>query len=134
MSDQKFRDSIILASIVEREENNDANLSLVAGIFTNRLRLGMALGADATTCYTLQISHSECTPAVVGANIFKDTPYDTRRKIGLPPTPISNPSVRTIQAVFSPQSTKDLYYLHGSNGQIYTSETLEGHVRNKRFL
>ena len=92
----------------------------------------MQIGADATICYPLKLTNNECTPDVIVANLGIDSPYNTRRKVGLPPTPIANPSRDTILATLSPEATEYFYYLHAPDGQIYYAVTLEGHNANKR--
>lgn len=130
----RLRDIVILSSIVEREERDRANKPTVAGIFDNRLRLGIPLGADATACYPHSITHDQCTPSFVGAHIADKNAYNTRINAGLPPTAISSPSLETIQATISPRVTDYLFYLHGRDGQIHYGRTLEEHIANKRFL
>ena len=82
--------TLTLASIVEKEEKNPVNKPTVAGIFKNRLAKRMPLGADITVCEYPIITHTDCTPTVVAERISHDTPYNTRHRIGLPPTPIAS--------------------------------------------
>lgn len=70
--------TLILASIVEREEKNKANKSTVAGILTKRLKEGIPLGADATVCYSFKLTQSECTPSFINQNIGNASEYNTR--------------------------------------------------------
>lgn len=127
--------TLILASIVEKEEKKAENKPTVAWIFFNRIDRGMLLWADITLCYNFKKPYSECTPSVIWKNV-SDTknPYNTRQVAGLTPTPIGNPSLETIKAVLSPSHTNYLFYLHGSDGQIHYAETNAGHEENKRFL
>ena len=95
----------------------------------------MKLDADITLCYGLQQPYASCTPSVIANNISdKSNPYNTRQKGGLPPQPISNPSVESIIAVLHPQTSEYLYYLHGSDGIIHYGRTLEEHNANKKYL
>lgn len=128
-------ETITLASIVEKEEKSDSNKSTVAGIFYNRLKAWMLIGADITLCYWLAKPYSECTPKVI-VNNLKDTnnKYNTRALAGLTPTPIWNPNLSTIEATLFPTKTSYLFYLHGSDGQIHYAETNAQHEQNKKYL
>ena len=124
--------TMILASILEKEERNTANKATVAGIFLKRLEIGMALDADITLCYGLKTSYTNCTPSVIGQNISdKTNSYNTRWIRWLPPTPISNPTRESINAVLNPQTSDHLYYLHDMQGNIHYGNTLEEHNANK---
>jgi len=125
-------DVMILASILEKEERNITNKPTVAGIFLKRLSIWMALDADITLCYGLKTPYDVCTPAVIGRNIWdKTNTYNTRAVRGLPPTPISNPTRESINAVLHPQASDYLYYLHDMEGKIHYGRTLEEHNANK---
>ncbi len=127
--------NMILASIVEKEERNNANKATVAGIFFKRLNIWMKLDADITLCYGLHQPYATCTPNVIAKNISdENNPYNTRKKWWLPPQPISNPTVESIVAVLHPQATDYLFYLHGSDGTIHYGRTLEEHNANKQYL
>jgi UPF0755 protein len=124
--------AITLASIIEKEEKAVGNKPTVAGIFYNRLQKGMLLGADITLCYHFQQPYASCTPSVIAKNVSDPkNPYNTRQVAGLPPTPISNPNLTTIQAVLAPQQTSYLFYLHDAQGKIHYGETNAEHERNK---
>jgi UPF0755 protein len=122
-------EAIILASIVEKEANNFPNeKATIAGIFLNRLKIGMPLQSDATVNYAT--GKSEASPSLVDLEV--NSPYNTYKHKGLPPTPISNPSVKSIEAVLNPADTEYLYYLHDQKtGQPYYAKTHEEHVQNK---
>ncbi len=124
--------TIILASVLEKEERNNDNKPTVAGIFLKRLSIWMKIDADITLCYGLQTSYTSCTPAVIGRNINdKNNIYNTRQIRGLPPTPISNPTRESINAVMNPQSSDYIYYLHDMQGNIHYGKMLEEHNANK---
>ena len=124
--------SLILASIVEKEEKNGANKATVAGIFIKRLQSNMRLDADITLCYGLQQPYEACTPAVIAQHINDTTnPYNTRQQKGLPPQPISNPSVESIVAALNPQASDYLFYLHDKSGNIHYAKTVDEHNQNK---
>lgn len=123
---------VTLASIVEKEERNQKNKPLIAGIFLNRIQKDMRLDADITLCYGLQEWYEQCTPQRIVTSLWDTTNnYNTRQHIGLTPGPIANPSIETIQSVLHFEKTDNMYYLHDSNWQIWVSSTLDGHNQNK---
>ncbi len=125
--------TMILASIVEKEERDNANKATVAWIFFKRLNIWMKLDADITLCYGLHQPYATCTPNVIAKNINdKSNPYNTRQNGWLPPQPISNPTMESIVAVLHPQATDYLYYLHGNDGAIHYWKTLDEHNQNKK--
>ncbi len=117
---------------MEREERNSREKAKVAGILEKRYQEGMQIGADAALCYPRKIPSQSCTPSIIVEELYKDSPYNIRKKVGLPPTPISNPSKETILATLIPEVTTYYYYLHADDGQIYYGRTLEEHNANKR--
>jgi len=127
--------TITLASIVEKEEKNNANKPTVAGIFYNRLNRWMLIWADITLCYEFAKPYSECTPNVIAKNVNdSNNRYNTRAVAWLTPTPIWNPALSTIEAVLFPNQTSYLFYLHGADGQIHYAETNAQHESNKQYL
>lgn len=130
-SEKDFSQIMIMASIVEREERNDAEKATVAGILWNRFDTGMGLGADATVLYAL----GRTSGGLSYADLQVDSPYNTRKYAGLPPTPIANPGLSSIRASLYPEETDYWYYLHGSDGKIHYGRSLEEHNANKaRYL
>ena len=124
---------VILASIIEKEEKNNANKSTVAWIFLNRLDSKMLLGADITLCYGFAKPYSECTPNVIAKSVNDSSNrYNTRAVAWLTPTPIWNPAVTTISAVLNYTNTDYLYYLHDNNWVIHYWKTLSEHNANKQ--
>ena len=121
-------EALILASIVEKETGLPAERGLVAGVFVNRLRIGMPLQTDPTVIYGLG--------AAFDGNLRKrdlqaDTPYNTYTRAGLPPTPISLPGLASLRAAVRPQPTQALYFVargDGSGGSVF-STTLADHNR-----
>lgn len=114
-----------IASIINRETQDNTQMSDIAAIILNRYRQNMPLGIDATTRYELN-NWSD----VISQSIYeKDTPYNTRRKAGLPPTGIGCPSEEAILAVLFPSKISDLYYLHDKEGKLYTSQSYEEHLK-----
>lgn len=122
---------MIFASILEREERNPENKSVVSGILQKRLKEGIALGADATVCYPYKKTQKECTPAFISEVIYGKSEYNTRTKQGLPPTPISNFSQQTFQDAYRPTASEYYFYLHDNKGVIHYGKTLQDHNSNK---
>jgi UPF0755 protein len=124
-------DTIILASIVEREANSPDSMAMVAGILEHRLAIGMPLQADATLEYILNKPLSELT----AADLELDSPYNTYKHKELPPTPIGNPGKAAIEAVIHPTPSDYLYYITDSEGTFHYATTYEDHKRNiARYL
>lgn len=129
---------IILASIVEREARSFEARKMVASILLKRLKIGMGLNADATIQYA-KVSKGTKNPPVEGwwernlteKDLKIDSLYNTYIHQGLPPAPISNPSLSSLQAVASADlKTPYLYYYHDSKGNSYYARTLEEHNQN----
>ncbi len=127
-------EGVILASIVEREARSDEVRTKVAGILLKRLNIGMGLNADATVQYALGYQPSEKSwwKRHLSLDDLKvKSPYNTYLHAGLPPTPISNPSLSSLEAVANADpSTPYLYYYHDSKGNSYYAKTLEEHNKN----
>jgi UPF0755 protein len=117
---------VTVASIVEREAKVDDERALMAGVYYNRLRLGMPLQVDATIEYTFAHHKDEITYA----DLARDTPYNTYEHVGLPPTPIANPGRASLLAAFHPKASDYLYYVAMQNGRSAFSRTLAGHNAN----
>ncbi|MBU0706359.1 endolytic transglycosylase MltG [Patescibacteria group bacterium] len=126
-SARSFEDIMIMASIVEREERNDEERPTVAGILWNRFGSGTGLYADATVLYGL----GRTSGALSAKDLESDSPYNTRKYAGLPPTPISNPGISSIRAALYPKDTDYWYYLHDSDGGVHYAKTLGEHNANK---
>lgn len=118
---------MIMASIVEREEKTIKEQPIVAGILWNRYDANIGLGADATVLYAL----GRTKGGLSYNDLQIDSPYNTRKYAGLPPTPICNPSITSILAAMSPAPTDYWYYLHDSDGEVHYAKTLDEHNVNK---
>lgn len=123
------RDTVILASIVEREAVGSEDRQLVADILTKRLKVGMGLNADATLQYALG-KPDNWWPVPVASDKLVNSAYNTYKYKGLPPAPIANPGLAVIAAVRQAQDTPYLYYLHDQEGNIHPAKTLEEHQAN----
>jgi UPF0755 protein len=128
--------TIIIASILEREANSPESMGLVAGVFQNRIELDMALQADATIEYTLDVPLNKLAPGELAKNLREvESPYNTYLNPGLPPTPIGNPGLDAITAVLNPTETEYFYYITGNDGEFYYAETYNQHLQNiARYL
>lgn len=123
---------LILASVIEKEENKDANKPLIASIFFNRLQEWMRLDADITLCYGFSEPYETCTPSRIAQHLDdKGNEYNTRAVTWLPPTPISTIHVKSVQALFEAPKTDYLFYLHNKNGEIFPAKTNSEHNLNK---
>lgn len=123
------REAVILASIIEKETQDKDELALVSGVLSNRIRIGMMLGADATTIYP--ITKGKPLGRMIRKSELRDpNPYNTRAIAGLPVGPISNPSRAAIKAALNPDETRALYYVADGTGGHVFAETLDEHNRN----
>ena len=122
---------VTLASLVEREAKADDERALMAGVYYNRLRLGMPLEVDATIEYIFREHHS----VITRADLAIDSPYNTYRYAGLPPTPIANPGKPSLDAAFAPRASDYLYYVYKGDGHHAFAHTLAEHNANvARYL
>lgn len=119
-------EALILASIVEREVARSEDRFIVAGIFSNRLRIKMPLQTDPSVIYGEGESFEG---RLRRKHLDRDTPYNTYRFVGLPPTPIGNPTQESIHAVMHPAKTDYLYFINKENGDLVASKTLQEHNR-----
>lgn len=123
------REAIILASIVEKETGLAAERELVAAVFINRLRQGMRLQSDSTVIYGLS-GGAPLGRALTRRDLRSDTPYNSYRLGGLPPTPIANPGKASIAAVLNPANVAYLYFVADGTGGHAFATTLAEHNRN----
>lgn len=122
---------ITLASLIEREANTEESMKMVSGILQNRLAIDMALQADASMEYVLQGSLQDLKPE----DLEKDSPYNTYKNRGLPPTPIGNPGLQAIEAVLRPTKSDFIYYITGDDGIFRYAKTFDEHKANiSRYL
>ncbi len=128
-SGRSLQNIVMLASLVEMESRRDSERTVVAGILMKRLSLKMLLGVDATVRYGAKKQHGQ--PLTV-ADLESDSPYNTRKVAGLPPTPIANPGLASIDAALHPQTSDYLYYLHDAQGNIHYARTNEEHNSNRQ--
>jgi UPF0755 protein len=120
---------VTLASIVEKETGLDQERPLVAGVFANRLRLGMPLGADPTIIYALKKAGT-WDGDVRRADLAMESPYNTYRVAGLPPGPICSPGLASLRAAAAPATTPHLYFVSRNDGSHVFAPSLAEHNRN----
>lgn len=118
---------VIMASIIEKEASGDEDRKIISGILWKRLSIKMPLQVDATFKYILGKESSELTID----DLKVDSPFNTYVNRGLPPGPISNPGLKSLQAAIEPAETDYLYYLHDKNGNAYYASTFDQHKKNK---
>jgi UPF0755 protein len=113
-------DVLIIASMIEREAGLPSERRLIAAVIYNRLRDGMQLGIDSTLRYGLHIPAGQ---PITAAELASRNPYNTRRFHGLPPTPIANPGLASIEAAAHPAHVDYLYYAvePGSRRSFFTA-------------
>lgn len=131
-SGHTMNDILIMASMVQDESRGDEDeRGTVAGILWNRLKNGTLLGVDATVRYALRKPREPLTRT----DLDLDSPYNTRKEAGLPPTPIANPGEQAIVAALRPKTTDYWYYLHDAQGVIHYARTNDEHNANRaRYL
>jgi len=131
-----FNDALIIASLIEREASDFTNMREVSGVIWNRLFIDMPLQLDASLQYIKGSNpeQSKWWPAVVPADKFLDSPFNTYKHAGLPPTPIANPSIEAIIAALNPIQTDCIFYFHTRSGAYHCSPTYEEHVQKLRAL
>jgi UPF0755 protein len=122
-------EAVILASIVEKETGKPAERRTVAGVYCNRLRIGMKLDADPTVIYPIT-KGKPLGRRILKSELEAKTGYNTYREPGLPAGPIANPGRDSIAAVLNPAPTKALYFVADGTGGHVFADTLAEHQKN----
>lgn len=122
-------EAIILASIVEKETAKPAERRTVAGVYSNRVRLGMKLQADPTVIYPVTKGRP-LGRRILKSELAEDNGYNTYARAGLPVGPIANPGKASIEAVLNPAPTQALYFVADGTGGHVFANTLEQHNAN----
>jgi UPF0755 protein len=119
---------VTLASLIEKEVRLDSERALVSAVFYNRLRQRMPLQSDPTAVYMMPRTRRRITTE----DLQRKTPYNTYLVPGLPPGPIANPGLASLQAALHPAPVNFLYFVAKNDGSHFFSRTLEQHLRAVR--
>lgn len=126
------KEAVILASVIEKETGLGSERALVAGVFTNRLRMGMMLQSDPTVVYGIEAAqgHRPMGRPLTKGDLARDTAHNSYMRTGLPPTPICNPGRAALEAALHPQPTDALYFVATGTGGHRFAATLKEHEAN----
>lgn len=127
------KEIVVLASLIEREARHDEDRPKVSSVINNRLEIGMKLDIDATLQYALGYQTDEkrwWKKSLTNADKIIRSPYNTYAVAGLPPAPISNPGLESLNAAANPDETPYLYYITDSSGTNRYGKTLDEHEAN----
>ena len=124
------RDIVIIASMLEKEARQLETRRVIAGILWKRLERGMPLQVDAVFGYILD--RDTFSPSLNDLSI--NSPYNTYTHTGLPPGPIGNPGLESLDAALHPVETPYWYYLTGADGTMHYARTFAEHVANRKYL
>jgi UPF0755 protein len=121
---------VTFASIVEGEARADDERETIAGVYHNRLRIGMALQADPTVQYAIALSTGSRKARLYEKDYHFPSPYNTYLHPGLPPGPVNSPSQRSIEASLYPAKVPYLYFVARPDGRHVFAKTYGEHLRN----
>ena len=127
----KWTTGLKIASLIAREAAGREDAKIISGIIWNRLNNNMRLQIDATMQYTLGKNENGSWWGNISLEQKQsDSPYNSYKREGLPPTPICSPNIEFIEAALNPEETDCLFYVHGSDRQIHCAKTYEEHREN----
>ncbi|MCX6088772.1 MAG: endolytic transglycosylase MltG [Candidatus Atribacteria bacterium] len=129
---QNILNTVVLASIVEKEAREKTEKPLVASVFLNRLKKNMKLESCATVLYAMYRERGIVASVVTLDDVKFPSPYNTYIIRGLPPAPICNPGRDSLTAVLHPSPTDYLYFVLGDQGEHLFSRTFQEHLQNKK--
>ncbi len=127
-SHRKVRDVVILASLVEKEAQNNEERGLVASVLSNRLKRRIPLACDPTIIYALKL-RGEYDGNLRKSHLSMESPYNTYIHPGLPPSPIANPGESALRAALSPPDSPYLYYVSRNDGTHHFAADFRSHQR-----
>ncbi len=119
--------ALVMASIVEKETGKASERPMIAGVFLNRMRIGMRLQTDPTVIYGMGDNYNG---NIRKKDLQRDTPYNTYTRAGLPPTPIAMPGLASIEAALHPETTKAMYFVGKGDGSHAFASNLVEHNHN----
>jgi UPF0755 protein len=125
---------VTLASIVEGEARADDERETIAGVYWNRLRIGMALQADPTVQYAISLKRGRRKTRLFEKDYQFKSPYNTYLNPGLPPGPVNSPSRRSLEAALYPADVRYLYFVARADGRHVFSRTYNEHLRAIRQI
>lgn len=126
VGDSYTYEDLVIASLIEREAKNQEQRYIISDIIHKRVNEGWFLGIDAANLYY----HGDWKYELTYIDLEEDHPYNTRTRVGLPPTPICSPGLSSLQAAQSPEETSYYYYIHDKNNVMYPARTLAEHNSN----
>jgi UPF0755 protein len=124
------RETVILASLVEKEAVLDSERARIAGVYANRLRIGMKLDCDPTVAYAARLD-GRWRGTIYKSDLASPNPYNTYVHAGLPPGPIANPGEASLRAALKPAETNEIFFVvaPGGGGAHVFSETFAAHEK-----
>ena len=127
---ETMEELLILASIIEKETGVADERFTVASVFANRLEKGMPLQTDPTVIYGVTGGKGALGRGLRRSELDRETPYNTYKIAGLPPTPIANPGRASILAALNPDRTEDLYFVADGTGGHAFAASYDAHLKN----
>ena len=125
---EEFYKKLIMASIIEKEAVKADEKPVIASAFYNRMKKGMTLSSDATVNYLFNYSKRR----IYYKDLEIDSPYNTYKNKGLPPAPIANPDIKSVEATYNPADTDYLFFVAKGDGYHYFSRTYKEHLEFQR--
>lgn len=130
---KNINEMMTMASIIEKETSVAEERPLVASVFMNRLARRMRLQTDPTVIYAITEGEFELKRALKKSDLSIESPYNTYRNYGLPPAPICNPGIASMEAAAHPESSNYLYFVADGKGGHNFAKSLNEHNRNVRI-